>query len=789
MRPFIGQSIPRREDERLTTGKGRYTSDLIPRDAAHVAFVRAPIAHARIIAIRTDAARAMPGVLAVLTAHDYATDGHGPIAQLPNPADAIEWQRPAFQSGEGDRPVIETPHPPLALDVVRYIGEAVALVVAETSGAARDAAELVEIDFDDLPVVVRAADAIAPGAPQLHAEVPDNLAFDLTYGDSERVDRALAGAAHIIERTFTNQRIIAAHMEPRSAFASYDAQAGSYTITAGGQGVMRHRLAAAGALRVPPDRVRYISPDVGGGFGARNNIHVEPVLVAWAARRTGRTAAWVSDRSEGFLTDYHARDIVTRLTMGLAHDGTILATRFDNLGNCGAYTVSFASFQNVVRIATGPYHVPAADVRIRAVLTNTTPTGPYRGAGRPEIVYAFERMLDIAADELGLDRVEIRRKNLIALDQLPYRTQLGLIYDAGDFVANMDRVVERSDWYGFGARKARSEANGKLRGRGIANYIESPVGAPRERVVVTIGAERVDIVSGTLSNGQGHETTFAQIAGDLLQVPMESIDVRTGDTAFVTGGGGTHSNRSIRLVGTLLVETCGAIVETAKQHVAEKWNVAVADIAETDGIYHVAGSDRAMTFFAIAAERAAAGTPLAASGDIARRIPAFPTGAAVCEVEIDPQLGSVIVERYTSIDDAGRIINPMIVDGQTHGGIAQGIGQALYEAIGYDPATGQPSGATFMGYAMPRAHHVPNYDLELAEHRTLGNPLSLKGGGEAGITPSPAIVINALCDALHDYGVDDLPMPATAEIIWTCIRAGKRAPRPAKELAGAEWTR
>lgn len=754
--PLIGRPLPRREDERLTTGAGRYTSDIAPADAVHAAFVRSTYAHARILAVRTDAAAASPGVRAVLTAAEYAADGHGPIRHLPNPADAIDPTRLAFVSGPGEREVIETPQPPLAIDIVRYAGEAVVMVVADTAGAARDAADLVEVDYDPLPLVVRSTDAVEPGAIVLWPDAVANCSFDLHHGDAAAVERAFEQAHVVLAHEFTNQRVIAAHMEPRAAFASYDPASETYTVTAGGQGVMRHRAATAGALNVPLPQVRYCTPDVGGGFGARNNVHAEPVLLAWAARRLARTVAWTSTRSEGFTTDYHGRDIVVRAQMALAADGRILGMRYDNLCNVGAYTVSFASMQNVVRIATGPYHVPAAEVRVRAVFTNTTPTAPYRGAGRPEIVFAFERLLDLAAARLGIDRVAIRRRNLIARSQFPYQSPLGLIYDSGDFVGNLDRVVARSGWDGFAERRARALRVGKLRGIGVANYLESPVGAPRERVTVTVTPTTVEIISGTQSNGQGHETTFAQVTADLLDVPYESIVLRTGDTSFVTAGGGTHSNRSMRLVSTLLFEICEDLNAQAKA--------------------------ASRTVFQLAADLAERGETLTVTADIARRLPAFPTGAAVCELEIDPHSGSVEIIKYTSVDDAGRVINPLIVDGQTHGGIAQGIGQALYEAIDYDPESGQPNGGTFMTYAMPRAYQVPAYDLELVEDRTAGNPLSIKGGGEAGVTPSPAVIINAICQALETYGVTDVPMPATPETLWRLMQSKESCRAVSRDL-------
>lgn len=740
---LIGQPLPRKEDERLIVGQGKYTDDIAPREAVHACFLRSIHAHARIVAIDVSAAAAAPGVLAALTAAEYAADGHGPIKHLPNPADAVDISRPAFEPRPG-HPVFEPLQPPLANGVVRYVGEAVAMVVATTAAAARDALELIDVTYEALPFVSQSRDALAPDAPQLYPEAPGNVAFDLDYGDDAGTTAAIADADVVIEHEFVNQRVFAAHMEPRAAFARYDVPSGVYEITAGGQGVVRQRAAAASALGVPVARIRYITPDVGGGFGARNNIHVEPILVAWAARRLGKTVRWTGERSECFATDYHGRDIVVRATMAMSRDGHIRAMRFDDIGNIGAYAVSFASLQNIVRVATGVYHVPHAHVRVRAVLTNTTPTAPYRGAGRPEAVHAFERLLDLAAAKLGLDRVAIRERNLIRKDMFPYRSPLGLVYDCGDFVGNMRRVVERADWDGFVARRAASEAAGRLRGIAVANYLETPVGAPRERVTITVRPDGVvEVISGTQSNGQGHETSFAQVVADLLDVPYGSIVLRTGDTDFIETGGGSHSNRSMRLVGTLLVEICETLLARVRELGARDVLAAAVLLDERD-------------------ER------LTATADIARRIPAFPTGSAVCEVEIDPSSGEIRLARYTSVDDAGRVINPLIVDGQTHGGIAQGIGQALFEHLAYDPDSGQPV-VSFMTYAAPRAFQVPSYDLELTEDRTHGNPLGIKGGGEGGVTPSPAVVVNAICDALRPFGVTDVEMPVTPEKVWRAI--------------------
>ena len=752
MPKFIGAALPRLEDKRLITGSGRYTDDVRAPGSAHAAFVRSPYAHARIGSIDASAALAAPGVIAVLTAADYLADGHRPIAHVPNPADAVEWQRPGFVAPEGEPPVADIPQLPLAYDRARHAGEAVAMIVAETAAQARDAMELVEIDYEALRAVVTAEDALGPEAPLIWDQAPGNRCFDLAFGDEAAAEAAFANAHLVVERTFDNHRIVTCHMEPRAAIASYDAASGDYTVIAGSQGVFKYRVSIAQALGVDPKHVHVSSPDVGGGFGSRTNLHPEPLVLAWAAKRLGRSVRWTSDRSESFVTDFQGRDITDNVALALDARGRLLAMRATMTGNMGAYTVGYAPLQNAYRIATGVYDVPLAFVRARGAITNTTPTAPFRGAGRPEATHAIERLLDIAAAELGLDRIEIRRRNIVRTTQLPYRTAVGLTLDSGDFVDNMDRALAHADWTGFEARRAASAAQRKLRGIGFANYVEAPVGAPRERLILNVRGEGiVEIVTGTQSTGQGHETTFAQVAAELLDVPIESIVLVQGDSRAITIGGGTHSNRSMRVVGTLLVETCGKVRERA-------------------GVIAAAHPDAAGDLFAIAAIAEGAGEPLTADADFAGRIPAHPTGCAVCELEIDPATGAVTIERYSQVDDVGQAINPLILDGQTHGGIAMGIGQTLYEQLFFDRESGQVRGGTFMEYAVPRSFQVPNYDVELREHPTAGNPLRVKGGGEGGVTPAPAAIINAICDALRDYGVDHIETPATPEKIWRAIR-------------------
>jgi carbon-monoxide dehydrogenase large subunit len=773
---FIGKSIPRLEDERFVTGRGRYTNDIPPPDACWAYVLRSPHAHARIRAIEVAAAQACPGVLAVLTASDYERDGHRGISHFANTADAVEPQRPAF-GGSPDHFVFEHPQAVLAGEHVRFVGEPVALIVAQTLDQARDAAEAVAVDYEVLPAVVSMADALEPSAPQLWDGAPENIALRANYGDAEAAERAFAGAALVIERDLPNQRIVNCQMEPRAASGLYDPAEDSYTLVAGSQGVVRHRGTLSAALGVPLAKVRVISPDVGGGFGSRSLLYPEFVLVVWAAKRLRRPVRWNSDRSEAFLSDFQGRDMNIRITAGFNRRGKLLAARFLIDGNLGAHPAAFVSLNNYRRLATTVYDLRAVDVRLRGVLTNSTPTCPFRGAGRPEAMFVMERLLDLAAERLHVDRIEIRRRNLIGKSQLPYRTAMGLTYDSGDFHANMTAALARAEWTSFPQRRKASRRAGLLRGVGVANYIEAPVGAPFERVALTVkAAGQVEMIVGTQSSGQGHETVFAQVAADLLDVPLESIKVLTGDSRDVEKGGGSHSARSMRLVGTLLVEACEKILAKARDIAAETLAVPPTEIKYADGFFTAPSSNHAFSLFDLVPSDAP--TSLSAMAELSHRIPAHPTGCAVCELEVDPQTGRVDIKRYTSVDDVGRPINPMLVDGQMHGGIVQGIGQALSEGVTIDRDSGQVVNASFMDYGLPRADNVPRFDVELALDPTAGNPLGIKGGGEGGITPAPAAVINALVDALKEFGIDHVDMPATPVRIWTAIQNAKQGKSP-----------
>jgi carbon-monoxide dehydrogenase large subunit len=774
---YVGKPIPRVEDLRFVTGRGRYTDDLEVEGALWCAFARSPYAHADIVRIDLEAARAAPGVVAAFTVQDYYAGGHRPMSHIPVPADAVDARKPAF-ANTPETPIFDSPHPPLADGRVRHVGEAVVMVVAETQDAARDAAELVEIDYAPLPVVVTQTDALAEGAPQLWDGAPGNLCFDEGFGDEAATAPAFEGAHLVLERTFRTSRTVTCQMEPRAAIGRYDAENDVYELISGSQGAVRQRVELAMALGVPVERCRVVCPDTGGGFGTRTTLYAEQLLVTWAARRLGRPVRWTSDRSEAFLADYQGRDLLTRAAIAFDADGAIRGMRTEVTGNIGAYTVSFVPVANNSRVTTTAYQVPAAHVRCRGVLSNTAPTAPYRGAGRPEAHFAIERLLDLAAPKLGMDRLELRRRNLVRADQLPYRNALGLTYDSGDFLGNFEKALKLGDWDGFEGRRQESAARGLLRGIGAAAYVESPVGAPRERIQITVRPDGgVEVLAGTQSTGQGHETTFAQVVADRLGVDMGAVTLVTGDTNVISVGGGTHSDRSMRLGGTLLVQACAEIVEQAKALVAEELEVPKDEVAFEDGLLSHPSSNRAFDLFD--AERLAArqDKALAAAAEFNGRMPAFPTGCAVCELEVDPETGVVRIVRYASLDDVGQPINPLIVDGQVHGGIAQGVGQALMEELQVDPATGQVIGGSFMDYGVPRADHLPAFDVAFAEDPTKGNPLRVKGGGESGITPALAVVFNALMDALAPLGVEDVEMPATPHRVWRAIQDA-RAARP-----------
>jgi aerobic carbon-monoxide dehydrogenase large subunit len=775
--PYIGRSMPRFEDLRLVRGAGRYSDDIPVPGQAYAVFVRSPHAHALIERIDRTDARAMKGVVAVLTGADYVADGMKGALQRPNPAGAVDIKIPAFAPEK--RPVLDERHYPFALERARYPGECVAMVIADSILAAKDAAEAVEVEYRVLPAATDARKAIG-GEPIWPSSAADNIALDQEFGDSAAVKAAFAAADLVVEETFRNQRIVNAQMEPRSGVASYDAATDSYKLISGNQGVHVPRGVLAEAFGVPNEKIHFICPDVGGGFGLRNNLYPEQTAILWAAKRVGRPVKWTNDRSESFLTDYAGRDLVTTARIALTGEGKITAYQVDHIGTTGGQTVTYVPLSNAYRVATTVYDIPLMHMRCRSMMTNTVPTAPFRGAGRPEATLVLERLIDLAADRLGMDRLAIRKKNVIPKKKLPYRTASGLLYDSGDFANNMKRMIEAADWRGFTARKREAKKRGKLRGIGISNYLETPVGIPHERVEVTVlGSGKVELAVGTQSTGQGHETSFAQVMADLLGVHPEDIVFIGGDTAKIPSGSGTHSDRSMRLGGTLMFQASEDVVAQAKAASAKILDVPESDVSFDDGLFSTPNSNRRLTVFDVAKAMdenpaLAAGKPLQSKKTFTGRIPAYPTGCAICEVEIDPDTGAISIPRYGSIDDAGQAINPLILHGQVHGGIVQGVGQALVETVQYDE-TGQVLTGSFMDYGIPRAQLVPSFDIALTEDPTKGNPLRVKGGGEAGITPALAVVMNAIMDALKDLGVEHMDMPATPYRIWHAIQAAKSA--------------
>jgi carbon-monoxide dehydrogenase large subunit len=772
-----GQPLRRKEDRRLVTGAGRYSDDLSLPGQAHAVFVRSPHAHARIGKIDTSAAHGMPGVLAVLTGDDVVADGLKPIPHTPipmkPPADIELKNRDGSAHGYA-------PHPLLPTDRVRYVGQQVAMVVAESLAIAKDAAEGVAIEYIALQPVTATAAAAQAGAPQLYDDLK-NVCIDADVGDIEATKAAFARAARVAKFDTWVQRVTGVPLDARAAIGVYDSAADKYTLHAGSGGVVRQKGELAGVLGVPPEKVRVECGDVGGNFGTRNAFYPEFALVVWAAKRIGRPVKWSCERSEAFACDYQGRDQAIEAELALDDKGKFLALRGSIICNAGAHSVMYVPLVKCSELMTTVYRVPAAHVRSRATLSNTPPTNPYRSAGRPEAMFVMERLCDLAAREFGYDRIDLRRRNLIPPSAQPYSNALGMTYDSGDYSKVMDRALALADWKGFAKRKRESKRNGKLRGIGLANYIEATSGAPREYSKVDVQPEgRIDVTVGTLSSGQGHETSFAQCIAEWLGVPVDSVRLIQGDTDIVPVGGGTHSDRSMRMAGVVMGKASAAVIEKAVKIAGHVLEADANDIAFVDGVFTVKGTDRSMALFEVA--RAARERndlpddlrgPLQADCDDFVRIAAFPFGSHVCEVEIDPDTGLTEIVRHTAVDDVGRAINPLILHGQAHGAIAQGVGQALWEHSAYDPATGQLLAGSMLDYAMPRAAMLPSFTAELSETPAPGNSLGVRGGGEGGTTPSLAVVVNAVVDALSDYGVTHIEMPVTPEKVWRAIRNGK----------------
>jgi carbon-monoxide dehydrogenase large subunit len=770
----IGQPVRRKEDFRLLTGRGRYVDDLTLPGMVHAVLVRSPHAHARLRGIDTAAALAAPGVLAILTGADYLAEGLGPI-----PHAAGLMNRPDLQVRLPDGRFIATPHHPMPTDTVRFVGEPVVLVVAETIAQAKDAAERVQIDYAVLPAVTQATSAVQPGAPRLWEEAPGNLCIDMEAGDAAATEAAFAQAAQVVRLETQVQRVTGVPMEPRTNMAEYETATGRYTLyTGSGRGVAKVRTDLALVLGIEPERIRVLCEDMGGNFGTRNFFYPEYALLPWAARKVGRPVKWTCERGEALLSDYQGRDLHVDAELALDGDGRFLAVRGTNLSNLGAQAASFVSLQKGLGLMSNVYDIPAAYFRGRAAVTNTAATTPYRSAGRPEVIYVVERLVDLAADRLGIDPVELRRRNMVPPTAQPYTNPFDLTYDSGHYEQAMDTALTLAEWGGFPTRRAAARRRGKCRGIGIANYVEITTGSPRERTEITVKPEgRVELVMGTMSSGQGHETSFAQMVTEWLGVPFECIDYVAHDTARVSAGGGSHSGRSMKLATTIIGQATDDIIERGRKIAAFALETSERDIEFAAGLFRIVGTDRSLGIFDIAEiARSRADLPaelqgpLAATSDQTLPIASFPYGTQICEVEVDPETGAVEIVAFAAVDDVGRAVNPLILHGQTHGGIAQGVGQALIEDCCYDPASGQMLAASFMDYAMPRASLFPYLKTALSEVPSPTNRLGVRSGGEGGCTPALGVVINAIVDALSELGVRHVEMPATPERVWRAIR-------------------
>ena len=782
----IGQPVPRKEDLRLLTGNGRFSDDVNAPGQAYAYMLRTPHAHARILSIDTAAARTMPGVLAVLTGHDAAADGLGPMPLdhrvPPPPPGTPPGPEPNLVNFDG-RPIPDTPCPLLPHDIVRFSGQAIAMIVAETIAAAKDAAEAIEVEYQPLAALVDALVAVKPEAAPLYPELGSNVVVEAKMGDFAATEAGFAKAAHVTRLETRIQRITGVPMEPRSCVGWYETQTGRYILHAGSGGIVRQKREIAGILGVPPDKVRVTADDIGGNFGTRNSLFPEFPLAVWAARKLGRPVKWTAERTESFLSDHQGRDQASVAELALDGQGHILAMRVDTLSNVGSYAASMVPLRKGMTIATGLYRAPAAHVRGRTVLTNTPPTIPYRSAGRPEAMYLIERLMDLSAHEMGIDRIELRRRNLVRPDELPYRNPIGCAYDSGEYERAMDEALRLSDWAGFPARKAEAARRGMLRGIGLGNYIEITMGAPREWSSVTVRPDGVvEVLVGTLSSGQAHETTYAQCVSEWLGVAFEQVRIIERDTDIIPVGGGSHSGRSMRMAGFVMGKASDVVIERAKRIAAIVLDAAPEAIDFAEGFLTARGTNRKMSLFEAAeAGLARADLPAELKGALTAQHEqlflqaGFPYGAAVAEVEIDPDTGALELVRYAAVDDVGRAINPMVLDGQTHGGIAQGVGQALWENVHYDPDSGQLLSASFMDYAMPRADTLPRYVTALSEVPAPSNPLGVRAGGEGGTTPALGATMNAVADALAPLSIRHLDMPASPQRIWNAIQDAKRA--------------
>jgi carbon-monoxide dehydrogenase large subunit len=757
----LGQPLTRLEDARLLTGKGRFTDDLRRPNLAEAVILRSPHAHARIVSLDFKAASAMPGVLRIFTSEDLDKVG---IADLPC----------AFRAKNTDGSKAKlVPHPALARGFVRHVGEGLAMVVAETREQGLDALETIEVEYEPLPPQVDLANAATPNAAQVWPEAPSNICFDWEMGDASAVAAAFAKAARVVTLDLVNNRVHPMALEPRAALAEYDPTDDLLTLHTGCQGVHSLQGWLAGCLKIDPSRLRVVTEDVGGGFGMRLFLFPEHVLTAFAARNLKRPVKWVGDRSESFLSDTHGRDNVSHAELALDANGKFLALKVESLANLGAYLSQFSMFVPTFcgsGMLAGLYTTPAIHVRMRGVFTNTAPVDAYRGAGRPEAAFLIERLVDKAAREIGISPAEIRRKNFIPAAALPYRTPLGDTYDSGDFLDTMEKALKSADWEGFPARRAASQKSGKLRGIGLSTYVEVCGGTSPENAAIKFSSDGKAVLSiGTQSTGQGHETAYAQLFAAELGVAPQDIQILQGDTARIPTGGGTGGSRSLPTGGPLVIDLATKVIEQGKRAAARRFNVDETSISYENAAFVVNGDNRFVTLAELAGDGA-----LDAEASFTPQASTFPNGCHICEIEIDPETGKPEVLAYTIVDDVGRVINPLLLQGQIFGGVAQGLGQALFEEARYDHETGQLLTASLVDYALPRADDLPNFKFTANEIPCQTNALGIKGAGEAGAIGSPPAAINAVIDALAEYGITHIDMPATAYKIWKSLREARK---------------
>ncbi len=766
----VGQPVRRKEDDTLVRGKGKYTDDFTLPGQAYAWIVRSSHPHGVIKGIDTASAKVMPGVLGVWTAADLAGANYKPfICGLP------------LRNRDGS-PLLQTNRMPLAIDKVRFVGDPVAFVVAETLAQARDAAEAVEVDIEPLPAVTNAAEAAKPGAPQLYDHIPNNVALDFHYGDSAKIEAAFAAAAHVTKLDMVNTRVAVVSMEPRTALAQYDRKSERYTIQVPTQGVSGNKAIIARILNVPPEKVRVLTANVGGSFGMKNLNYPEYTCILHAAKELGRPVKWTDERSTSFLSDSHGRSQLIHGELALDADGKFLAVRLSGYGNLGAYITGVAPGPlslNTAKNLASVYRTPLLGVDIKTVLTNTTLMGAYRGAGRPEANYYMERLIDRAADEMGIDRLALRKRNFIRPAQLPFAAASGVTYDSGDFAGVFAKALEISDHANFPKRKKQSRKQGLLRGIAVGSYLEVTAPPSGELGKITFEPDGgVRLTTGTLDYGQGHATPFAQVLSAQLGVPFEMIRLEQNDSDLVRFGNGTGGSRSITATGQAIVEASALVIEKGKKAAAHMMEASETDIEFAGGRFTIAGTDRSIGIMELAERlregKLPDGVPSSLDVDHATKdiVSTFPNGCHVAEVEIDPETGVVKVVRYCGVNDFGTIVNPMIVAGQLHGGVAQGIGQALMEEVSYN-SSGQPITGSFMDYALPRAGDIP--PIAVGDHPSpaKSNALGTKGCGEAGCAGSLATIANAVLDALSEYGIKQIDMPITPEKVWRAIRDAK----------------